>query len=108
MFDLEFFQNDELINKNTGLEEDLVFKTDDLIYNHKDKLLMRSTAEYDFNIDFNKGILSINLNDMNYNGDVSLYHFDILDNEDQIEIVYQIDSNEPINKIVITRRKNER
>ncbi len=108
MFDLEFFQNDNLIHKLDGLEEDLIFKTKDIIYNHKDKILTRETNEYSYIIDFNKNILSLMLKEMDYNGDVSLLNSSIKDEDNIIEIIYQIDKEEPLNKIIITRRTNER
>ena len=109
MFDFEFFQDEVLINNYNDLEyENDIYITDDISYNHKDKKLTRITNDYHIDIDFNNNLLNIKLLNENYEGKVSLIKNEIKEKDDKIEIIYQIEEKEPINKIIITRRNNER
>ncbi len=109
MFDFEFFQNDQLVSKFEGLNySEETFVTEEVIYNHNEKKLSRETNDYQVEINFNNEIVSINLINENYRGDIKLLKSNINEKDNVIEIIYQIDSNEPINKILITRRNHER
>ena len=105
MFDFEFFQNDILVNKYEGLfYKEETFVTDDLLYNHKDKKLIRNTDDYSFTIDFKTGKLFLKLSADNYEGNTIILISNVVEDDNIIKLIYQIDENEPINKIVITRR----
>ena len=105
MFDFSFFQNDVLINEYEGLSyESETFVTEDITYNHNDKKLTRITDEYNFIIDLENNELLLKIPDNNYEGSVKLLKSSIEEKDNNINIIYQVDESEPINKIIITRR----
>ena len=105
LFDFEFFQNNNLINKFENLlYENEVFITDDISYNHREKLLVRETEDNSIIIDLNAKNLFLRTKSINYEGNISLKKANVSENNNIIEITYQIDDNEPIYKILITRR----
>ena len=108
MFDFEFFQNEEIVRKYNNIKyKDDMFITEDISYDHNKKLLTRNTKEYQFVIDFKDNIFYLKVNDQ-YEGKLTLLKSIINEKKDVIELTYQLEKNEPIFKIIITRRKYER
>ena len=109
MYDLEFFQDDQLISKYTGkIEDNSIYKNNDIIYNHKEKKLIRNTDEYYLELNFNREDLFVKLYNVNYEGNINLFFSSVKEKSKSIEIKYQIDEKEPLFSIVITRRNYER
>ena len=105
MFDFAFFKNDILVHQYNNLTyQDDIFVTEDICYNHKEKKLIRETDEHTFIIDFNNNDLLLKINNDNYEGSIPLLKSIVKENNKDIEITYQIDLEEPIYKITITRR----
>ena len=106
MFDWKLYQDDQLIEEYLSLKtKDNNYKVNNnLYYNDQKKQVVKQSDEYSFIINLIDKTISVKLNSHNYEGNISLYKSTIKETKKTITIVYQISEEEPLYKIVITRR----
>ena len=107
MFDWRLYQNDQLIEEYLSLNVlDNIYKVDDcLSYNYDDKLVTKKTDEYIVIIDLNNGKMSVKIDSDGIDGELSLHKYEITDNDKELVLIYQVSEEEPVNKIIISRRE---
>lgn len=104
MFDWKLYQNEQLIEEylNLKIMDDVYKVNDNLHFDKKGNKVIKKTEEHILEIDLNNNLITVKLD--NYEGTLSLYKSNIIDNDNEIVISYQVSNEEPINKIVISRR----
>ena len=106
MFDWRLYQNNQLIEEYLSLEiiNNNYKVSDYLNYDHEKRLLVKESDDSIINIDLLNNKITIALKDNNFNGEIDLYKSEVIDNNSEISITYQISEDEPLNKVVISRR----
>ena len=107
MFDWRLYQNNQLVEEYLNLNGlNNIYKVDDnLSYSYDNKTVLKKSEDYSIIIDLNNGKMIINLDSDKLNGVLSLYKYEVNDNENEIILLYQISEEEPLNKIIISRRQ---
>jgi hypothetical protein len=107
MFDWRLYQNDQLVEEYLSLNVlNNIYKVDDnLSYSHDNKTVLKKTEDYSIIIDLNNGKMIINLDSDKLNGELSLFKYEVSNNDNEIILLYQTSEEEPINKIIISRRQ---
>ena len=107
MFDWKLFQDDKLIEEylNIKVDKNIFFITNEFYFNNDICCLTRKNDDYSFDINFNKKELTIKLHNNNYEGKIKLVNSTMDKKEDFIRITYQIDKDDPINVIEISKRE---
>ena len=107
MFDWRLYQNDQLVEEYLSLNVlNNIYKVDDnLSYSHDNKTVLKKAEDYSIIIDLNNGKMIINLDSDKLNGELSLFKYEVSNNDNEIILLYQTSEEEPINKIIISRRQ---
>ncbi len=106
MFDWKLYQDNQLIEEylNLNIIDNIYKVNDNLHYDYQHKKIVRDNDDYSFVIDLNNNEIFIKLNSHNYEGNIPLYKSNITDTKEELVIMYQVSEEEPLNKIIISRR----
>lgn len=105
MFDWQLLQDDNLIEKYDNIEllNDILYANDDLFFDYKNKVLHKNNHDIKIKIDFHNNRLFIIMNDNTLETDI--YYISNKEDDNRINIDYQIAENEPIYTLIITRKE---
>lgn len=102
MAKLTLYKNNDVVLTKDGNFNDGIFAFDNIVFDQKQKTLVREDNNFKYLLDFKNEVAQITLKEQDYNLDIDLTVTDSSFDDDFIEISYTIESENVIeNKLVI-------